>query len=254
MGTTNRRGGHCTRSNILSVDFSQNLEADFANVQGPTERNTQLQSNGIPLPNIDLEANCTVQSYQQMTCEPVGIVRNLEELFVNVHTVSDDNVHQDAVIYHDIGDPNNICQNCNAIFWFEERMNKGARYGTPKYFGCCGHGKIVLPKMMRPPKRLLDLFFTHGEKQKEFLRYIRRYNNMFAFTSLGAKVDKSINIGNGPPIFRIHGQNYHLIGGLIPQQGNRPKFAQLYIHDTDNEVDNRISSFSVGEKNTRVHL
>ncbi|XP_057770918.1 uncharacterized protein LOC130990707 [Salvia miltiorrhiza] len=59
---------------------------------------------------------------------------------------------------------------------------------------------------------------------------------------MGGKIDHSINQGNTPPIFRLHGQNYHLIGSLMPMEGCPPKFAQLYIYDTDNEVHNRILS------------
>ncbi|KAL3613373.1 hypothetical protein CASFOL_042786 [Castilleja foliolosa] len=40
-------------------------------------------------------------------------------------------------------------------------------------------------------------------------------------------------------LFRLHGQNYHLIGSLLPTEGQQPKFAQLYIHDTTNEIRNR---------------
>ncbi|KAL3625338.1 hypothetical protein CASFOL_030792 [Castilleja foliolosa] len=40
----------------------------------------------------------------------------------------------------------------------------------------------------------------------------------------------------------LHGQNYHLIGGLLPEDGATPKFAQMYIYDTDNEVTNRKNS------------
>ncbi|XP_019198170.1 PREDICTED: uncharacterized protein LOC109191996 [Ipomoea nil] len=59
---------------------------------------------------------------------------------------------------------------------------------------------------------------------------------------MGAKIDRTINNGSSPPIFRIHGQNFHRIGSLIPPNGTYPKFAQLYIHDTDNEIKNRIAS------------
>ncbi|XP_019164426.1 PREDICTED: uncharacterized protein LOC109160603 [Ipomoea nil] len=58
---------------------------------------------------------------------------------------------------------------------------------------------------------------------------------------MGGKVDKLINTGNAPPIYRINGQNFHLIGSLLAQDGKKPKFAQLYIHDTQNEIDNRIA-------------
>jgi hypothetical protein len=49
--------------------------------------------------------------------------------------------------------------------------------------------------------------------------------------------------GHGPPHFVISGQNYHRIGSLIPKPGEIPKFAQLYIYDTQNELSNRFSHF-----------
>ena len=63
---------------------------------------------------------------------------------------------------------------------------------------------------------------------------------MFSFTSIAGKVDHWINNGSGPPIFLLGGQNYHCIGSLIPPDNERPKFAQLYIYDTDNEIENWI--------------
>jgi len=64
---------------------------------------------------------------------------------------------------------------------------------------------------------------------------------MFAFTSPGIKIDTSYNTGRGPPTFRIHGQTHHLIGSLLHMPNNPPKFAQLYIYDTDNEINNGLS-------------
>jgi len=66
---------------------------------------------------------------------------------------------------------------------------------------------------------------------------------MFSFTSIGGKIHSSINDGSGPPQFILNGQNYHRIGSLLPESGNTPKFAQLYIYDTENEVKNRVSNF-----------
>ncbi len=66
------------------------------------------------------------------------------------------------------------------------------------------------------------------------------YNSLFSFTSIGAKIDTDINKRPGPYVFRISGQNYHLMGSLFPVDGQRPKFAQLYIYDTENEIDNRM--------------
>ncbi|GJS51633.1 DNA helicase [Tanacetum coccineum] len=66
---------------------------------------------------------------------------------------------------------------------------------------------------------------------------------MFSMTSLGAQVDNSINNGRGLYVFKISGQLYQWIGSLCPAEGEPPRFLQLYIYDTDNEVDNRMSHF-----------
>lgn len=63
---------------------------------------------------------------------------------------------------------------------------------------------------------------------------------MFAFTSPGGKIDRSFNNGRGPPSIRIQGQSCHRIGSLLPMPGHTPKFAQLYIYDTENELQHRI--------------
>ena len=72
---------------------------------------------------------------------------------------------------------------------------------------------------------------------------VRLYNSMFAFTSLGGKVERSVNDSAGPPQFILSGQNFHRLGTLLPISGEKPKFAQLYIYDTRNELSNRMSHF-----------
>nr|GEV82326.1 helitron helicase-like domain-containing protein [Tanacetum cinerariifolium] len=59
----------------------------------------------------------------------------------------------------------------------------------------------------------------------------------------GVQIDESINNGRGPYVFKISGQLYHWIGSLCPAKGEPPRFLQLYIYDTDNEVNNRMSHF-----------
>jgi hypothetical protein len=49
---------------------------------------------------------------------------------------------------------------------------------------------------------------------------------MFAFTSLGAKIDTSVNKkGPGPYVFKINGQVHHRIGSLLPDEGAAPVYA-----------------------------
>ena len=94
----------------------------------------------------------------------------------------------------------------------------------------------------QPPELLKKLITNQHPKSASFIDNIRRYNSMFAFTSMGAKQDTSINVGRGPYCYRIQGENYHLTGTLLPKQGKEPKFSQLYIFDTENEIKNRMQA------------
>ena len=60
---------------------------------------------------------------------------------------------------------------------------------------------------------------------------------MFAFTSIGVIIDNEINHRLGSCVFRINGQNHHRMGSLLPVEGGRPKFAQLYIYDPQHAND-----------------
>jgi hypothetical protein len=64
---------------------------------------------------------------------------------------------------------------------------------------------------------------------------------MFAYTSMGAKIDYSVNDGSAPYVFKICGQIHHLMGSMLPQDGEYPTYAQLYIYDTRNEISNRMN-------------
>ncbi|CAK8570827.1 unnamed protein product [Lathyrus sativus] len=65
---------------------------------------------------------------------------------------------------------------------------------------------------------------------------------MFAFTSVGGKLDNRFNNDRGPPTIRIQGQACHRIGSLLPPEGHPPKFSQLYIYDKENKVTNRMDT------------
>ncbi|KAM3249326.1 hypothetical protein P3L10_011095 [Capsicum annuum] len=142
--------------------------------------------------------------------------------------------------YWDIGDPIFECVHCGGYFWYEERINEKLKSKRPKFSLCCHHGKINLPKPKEPPPILRQLLFGSGPKSNQFKDNIRTYNSMFSFTSMGEKLNASINQTTGPKIFTLSGQNYYQIGSLLPPEGSTPKFAQLYIYDTENEEKNRI--------------
>lgn len=132
--------------------------------------------------------------------------------------------------------------------WYEERAEKPNRPKKPKFSLCCQQGKVKLQLLQEPPQILKNLLSYEGCGQSvKFREKIRAYNSIFAFTSMGAKIDNSVNLRPGPYVFKISGQNYHRIGGLIPTEGRQPKFSQLYVHDTENEVQNRLRSLKNGE-------
>ncbi|XP_038720029.1 uncharacterized protein LOC120012664 [Tripterygium wilfordii] len=147
------------------------------------------------------------------------------------------------VVPLDLGSPIYSCHFCGAVFWYEERV-KAAPKANPTYTVCCGGGQVVLPFLKSTPPFLYHLLdYSHLGFCRAFRENIRIYNSMFAFTSSGARVDASINNGSGTYVYRINGQNHHRIGSLLPEPGRRPSFAQLYVFDTDNEIDNRVSLF-----------
>ena len=107
-------------------------------------------------------------------------------------------------------------------------------------------GEVSLPPTPQTPAYLLSLY-NDEVKGRDFKRSIRLYNAMFAFTSAGGNVDHSINKGRGPYVYRLNGQNHHVFGSLIPDDGDTPKFCQLYIYDTNNEVNNRLRWVNVAD-------
>lgn len=131
------------------------------------------------------------------------------------------------------------CPSCDALHWDEERLSNSSRI-RPKFGVCCNSGKITIPPAQDPPPLLRALFDDHSSQAQEFREHIRQYNAALTFTSLGVKVDESVNDGRGPYCFRIHGELCHLIGSLLPAEGHEPQYAQLYIHDPQYALDVRM--------------
>ncbi|OMO64423.1 hypothetical protein COLO4_32055 [Corchorus olitorius] len=109
-------------------------------------------------------------------------------------------------------------------------------------------GLVRLPALRDPPPFLDDLFdHSKGGLHEHFRSNIRTYNSLIQFTSLGGKIDSSINDGSFPFIFRVNNQTHHRIGPLLPPQGRHPTFSQLYIYDTQNELANRMSAIAAND-------
>ncbi|CAI9303567.1 unnamed protein product [Lactuca saligna] len=140
--------------------------------------------------------------------------------------------------YYDCGNCTCVCEYCGAFFWYQERVLYLSRANHPRYTKCCKSGNVVLPYPLRPPNVLMQFY-----EDDHFMNNIRAYNSMFSMTSFGANEDDSINKGRAPYVFKVSGQIYHWIGSFYPQDVHPPRFLQLYMCDTENEVANRLHSF-----------
>ena len=66
-----------------------------------------------------------------------------------------------------------------------------------------------------------------------------------SMASTGADVDTSLFDGRGPPTFHIKGKMSHLIGSLLPMDGQVSKSSQIYIHqNADAQLDTRMTVYS----------
>ena len=84
----------------------------------------------------------------------------------------------------------------------------------------------------------------------KFREDIWKYNRALSFTSLGVHEDRSVNKGNGPPVFRISGELHHLSGALTPSEGHLPRYAQLYVYDSQAALDSRMDQNEGLDKGT----
>ncbi|CAI0375527.1 unnamed protein product, partial [Linum tenue] len=115
-----------------------------------------------------------------------------------------------------LGHPDCVCQFCGAIMWRQESTFATRNHKTPKFTLCCMEGKVKLPPIKQPPPFLKWLLESDHNLAKHFREFIRAYNAVFSFTSMGGKVDHSVNHGRGPYVFCVGGQIYHHIGSLLP--------------------------------------
>ena len=119
-----------------------------------------------------------------------------------------------------------VCKFCDAL-----------RFPNEPKGHCCGNGRIKLEKP-KIPEEMKVLF-----EKKQFRQTIRRFNNAFAFTSMGC--DNEVIQKNGwTPNVRIQGKIYHRIGAFNAEPGQQPKFSQIYFHDQseEDELNRRIEA------------
>ncbi|GJS90308.1 DNA helicase [Tanacetum coccineum] len=94
----------------------------------------------------------------------------------------------------------------------------------------------IIMRVMQTFKISCYGFETSGRIDLDFCTGITEVRHQSINISKGMNIAVSIVV----PAF---GQLYHWLGSLRPAKGEPPRFLQLYIYDTDNEVDNRMHHF-----------
>ena len=145
-----------------------------------------------------------------------------------------------GLYHHTLGNMSYKCRKCGAMMWLDEKINKSAKF--PEFSICCAKGKVILPPLQKLPSPLDILLTGNDSRSRLFKQNIRRYNSALSFTSIGVNVDQEVTGTSGVYTFRIHGEMYHRIGTLLPNSETPPQFAQIYIYDTDHELQNRSSA------------
>ena len=126
----------------------------------------------------------------------------------------------------DIGPMNVQCQYCGAFKFKAE---------TPS--SCCQGGKVVISPFPRPPDQLMSLWMGDGEDAMLFRKNARYINNAVCLTS----IKSSERRGGWQPSVIFQGRVEHRAGPLLPSDGEEPRFAQLYVHDSDLESSTRFN-------------
>ena len=120
------------------------------------------------------------------------------------------------------------CEHCHALRWSAERPTI-----------CCRGRQVKLPILLDPPEPLKTLLTEQTRQGRHFRQNIRKYNSAFTMASLEANIDMRFTKGpmaGGPHQFRVSGNVYHRMGPLTPGENQPPRFAQVYILETEDQL------------------
>ena len=127
-----------------------------------------------------------------------------------------------------IGSMTTVCEHCNALKF--ERESPGC---------CCQNGKVSLQAFPSPPQEIQDLWTGDSAEAKLFRKNSRYINNAVCLASL--QVNERRFGGYNPSVI-FQGKVHQRVGPLLPDQGELPRFAQLYVHDPALETMHRFGN------------
>ena len=130
-----------------------------------------------------------------------------------------------------IGKMDVVCDHCGAYKFKSESSGL-----------CCSNGKVVLKPFPRPPDDVLKRWKGQTPDDVLFRQHSRELNNALCISSI--QVNQRHFAGYNPSVI-FQGQMKHLVGSLLPSDGSRPKFAQLYCLDPALETTQRFQNMTI---------
>ena len=128
-----------------------------------------------------------------------------------------------------LGSMNVICDHCKARKWKSETASL-----------CCNGGKIKLDLFPDPPQIIKNLLTTNSPEANLFKENTRSFNNALALSSVRVN-EKRFKNGYSPSVI-FEGKVTQMCGPLLPEEGETPRFAQLYVHDPATEHTTRVQN------------
>ncbi|KAI5419900.1 hypothetical protein KIW84_043887 [Lathyrus oleraceus] len=231
------QGTHDSEADPSRITHVNDVALD-RNCTSPNQRNNTSQSD-IDDMDVDEALENAVISYVNMDARENGALsRRPQEsghAFRAKHNIARNFKNNMMMAKSRLSHPF-TCRHCNARLFHHESRDT-----------CCNGGKVSFSRVDAPIE-LQQLFLDGSAEGKHFRQHIRSYNHVLSFTSIGVHVDENILAsGRGIYAFRAQSTFYLNIGGFYPNEGVRPRFLQLYIYDTDNELHNRM------QENPQLH-
>jgi hypothetical protein len=140
--------------------------------------------------------------------------------------------HRSEWMVHKLERMDVVCRGCNALHWNAERPQHTTRARAGTFEACCKHGDAIVERMRDLPEPLNTLMTGQDRQSRLFREHLRRWNTLFAFTSIRYNADDRTGvIGEGFRLFQIHGAVYHQQGPLVPPGDRDALFSQMYLYD-----------------------
>jgi len=130
-----------------------------------------------------------------------------------------------------IGSMDIVCKHCNARKFKSE---------TPST--CCMDGKVKLASFNPPPPEINNLWFGQTTEAKLFRDNARSLNNALCLASVEVKEKR---FSGWTPSVIFEGRVTQRAGPLLPESGEKPKYAQLYCHDPQLATGCRVANLNM---------